>query len=68
MELGVERREDREEGGACLEEADHGLQAADEAKVDSVLEGREDHYSAGEEDLPVGPPPFSILRCRHGEL
>lgn len=41
-----------------LEEAAHGLQAADETKVDAILKRRKRNDAAGKEALPVGAPRF----------
>ena len=37
-----------------LQEAQHGLQTANETKVEAILEGTHRHQSASGETLPVG--------------
>jgi hypothetical protein len=49
-----------------FEEANHGLQAADETEIDPILERREHDDAAGNEALPVGFPRLVRLG-RHPE-
>jgi hypothetical protein len=53
-------------GKTYLEEANHSLQAANQSKIDTILEGRKNHNPAGEEALPVRPDGCLVV-SRHSD-
>lgn len=50
-----------------LEEGDHGLETTNQAKINTILEGRQDHDTTGHEDLPVVLPTFTARCCHVGQ-
>ncbi len=51
-----------------LQEADHGLEPADHAKVDAILKGAENHQPAGQNAPPMGGPALFVILCHDEQV